>query len=139
MSGKAIAAAATAVVLLTLAFVGTVGGAALGAEAMLVPMGAAITVRLDRPARQVIIGNPAVADVTVQSPRVLTVFGKAVSATTLTVMGDGGKVVLETSLVVGAGASDNGLGIIYATGKSIPAGGQRLAVECAAGVCVPVH
>lgn len=139
MSAKALAAAAAAAALLTLAFVGTVGGAALGAEAMLVPAGAAITLRLDRPARQVIIGNPAVADVTVQSPRVLTVFGKAASATTLTVLGEGGRVVLDVPLVVGAGTSDSGLGVIYATGKSIPTGGQRVAVECAAGVCVPVR
>lgn len=138
MSGKTFAVLATAVLLLSLAYVGTVGGAALGAEAMLVPAGSAITVRLDRPARQVIVGNPAVADVTVQSPRLLTVFGKAVSATTLTVLGEGGKVVLDVPVVVGAG-TETGLGVIYATGKNIPNGGQRLAVECAGGVCVAIR
>jgi Flp pilus assembly secretin CpaC len=130
--------AAAAAAFLTLAFVGTVGGAALGAEPLLVPAGSAISVRLDRAARQVIVGNPAVADVTVQSPRLITVFGKAASATTLTVLGEGGKTVLDVPVVVAPG-SENGLGIIYATGKNVPAGGQRLAVECAAGVCVTVR
>jgi Flp pilus assembly secretin CpaC len=112
--------------------------AALGAEAMLVPAGSAVIVRLDRPARQVIVGNPAVADVTVQSPRLLTVFGKAVSATTLTVLGDGGRIVLEAPIVVGPG-SDASLGVIYASGKGVPNGGQHLAVECAAASCVAVR
>lgn len=138
MSGKAIAASAVTILLLSLAFVGSVGGAALGAEAMLVPLGSAITIRLDRPARQVILGNPAVADVTVQSPRVLTVFGKSISATTLTVLGDGGKSVLDVPVVVGPGSA-TGLGVIYATGKGVPNGGQHLAVECAAGTCVSVR
>lgn len=138
MSGKAIAASAVTILLLSLAFVGSVGGAALGAEAMLVPAGSAVTVRLDRPARQVIIGNPAVADVTVQSPRVLTLFGKAASATTLTVLGDGGRTILDVPVVVAAG-SETSLGVIYATGKGIPNGGQRLAVECAAGTCASVR
>lgn len=138
MSGKAYAALGAVFTLLTLAFVGTVGGAALGAEALLVPAGAAVTVRLDRPARQVIIGNPAVADITVQSPRLLTVFGKAASATTLTVLGDGGKTVLDVPVVVGAGSA-TGLGVIYATGKGIPVGGQRTSLECAAGVCAAVR
>lgn len=137
MSGKTIAALATAAALLTLAFVGTVGGAALGAENLLVPLGSAVSVRLDRPARQVIVGNPAVADVTVQSPRLITVFGKAASATTLTVLGEGGKTVLDVPVVVGAGSA-SGLGVIYAAGKNIPAGGLRLSVECADGVCATV-
>ncbi|HLO78056.1 MAG TPA: pilus assembly protein N-terminal domain-containing protein [Magnetospirillum sp.] len=138
MSLKATAVLAATLMLLTLVFVGSVGGAALGAEATLVPLGSAITIRLDRPARQVIVGNPAVADVTVQSPRVLTVFGKAASATSLTVMGEGGKVVLDVPIIVG-GSSETGLGVIYAAGKAVPAGGQRFAVECAADVCVTVR
>lgn len=138
MSGKAYAALAAAFALATLAFVGTVGGAALGAEPVLVPLGSAVTVRLDRPARHVIVGNPAVADVTVQSPRVLVVFGKAASATSLTVLGDGNKTVLDVPVVVGAGSS-TGLGIIYATGKSVPLGGQHSSVECAGGVCAAVR
>lgn len=123
---------------LALAFVGTVGGAALGAETLLVPNGAAVSLRLDRPARQVIVGNPAVADVTVQSPRVITVFGKSSAATTLTVLGEGGKVVLDVPVVVAPG-TQTGLGVIYAAGKATPAGGQRVAVECAGGVCVTMR
>lgn len=113
----------------------TIGSAAAAGEAMLVPAGSAVTIRLDRPARQVIIGNPAVADVTVHSSRQLTLFGKSPAATTLTVLGDNGKVVLEAPVVVGVGSAE-GLGVIYAAGKSVPLGGQRMAVECAAGICV---
>lgn len=138
MSGKAYAALAATLALLTLAFVGTVGGAALGAEPVLVPLGGALTVRLDRPARNVIVGNPAVADVTVQSSRVLVVFGKTASATSLTVLGDGDKTVLDVPVVVGV-ASNAGLGIIYATGKNVPLGGLHTVVECAGGACVAVH
>lgn len=138
MSIRTSVALAAAAALLTLAFVGTVGGAALGGEALLVPNGSAVSVRLDRPARQVIIGNPAVADVTVQSPRLITVFGKSASATTLTVLGDGGKTLMDVPVVVGAG-SDTGLGVVYATGKDVPLGGQRVSMECAAGVCAAVR
>lgn len=138
MSGKAYAALATVLALATLAFVGTVGGAALGAEPVLVPLGAAVTVRLDRPARHVVVGNPAVADVTVQSARVLVVFGKSASATSLTVLGDGNKTVLDVPVVVAAGSSA-GLGIIYATGKTVPLGGQHMSVECAGGACATVR
>lgn len=138
MSGKAYAALAATLAVLTLAFVGTVGGAALGAEPVLVPLGSAVTVRLDRPARHVIVGNPAVADVTVQSARVLVVFGKAASATSLTVLGDGDKTVLDVPVVVGGG-SGSGLGIIYAAGKGVPLGGQHMSVECAGGACAAVR
>lgn len=138
MSAKIIAFLAAAFFVLSLAFVGTVGGAALGAEAVQVPLGSAVMLHLDRPAKQVIVGNPAVADVTVQSPRMLALFGKAPSATTLTVLGEGGKPVLEVPVVVSMGGNSS-LGIIYATGKGVPNGGQHMAVECAAGACVTLR
>jgi hypothetical protein len=78
-----------------------------------------------------------VADVTVQSPRLITVFGKTPSATSLTVLGEGGKTLLDVPVVVGAGSA-SGLGVIYATGKNVPPGGYRMSMECAGGTCAAV-
>lgn len=58
-------------------------------------------VRLERPATEVIIGNPSIADVSVQSGRLLVVTGKSFGVTNLIVVDEKGKQILSKNVSVG--------------------------------------
>jgi Flp pilus assembly secretin CpaC len=60
----------------------------------------ATLVRLDRPAAEIVVGNPSIADVSVQSGKVLVVTGKSFGETNLIVMDADGKVVANRQLLV---------------------------------------
>ena len=60
----------------------------------------ATLVRLDRPAAEIVVGNPSIADVSVQSSQVLVVTGKSFGETNLIVMDADGKVVANRQLIV---------------------------------------
>lgn len=102
-------------------------GAALAGQTMSVPVGGSLPLRLEAPASQIIISNPAAADVTVQSPTQLTVHGKAAASTTLVILAEDGRILVDRQVVVGGagGSGKGGIGLIYATGKNVPIGGQR--------------
>lgn len=56
--------------------------------------------RLDAPASTVVIGNPAIADVTIQDPKTLILTGKSYGQTNLIVLNQRGDRVLEVPLEV---------------------------------------
>ena len=60
----------------------------------------ATLVRLERPAAEIVVGNPSIADVSVQSGKVLVVTGKSFGETNLIVMDAAGKVFVNRRLVV---------------------------------------
>lgn len=60
----------------------------------------ATLVRLDRPAAEIVVGNPSIADVSVQSGKLLVVTGKSFGETNLIVMDATGKVVANRQLIV---------------------------------------
>ena len=60
----------------------------------------ATLVRLDRPVQEIVVGNPSIADVSVQSGKVLVVTGKSYGETNLIVMDADGKVVANRKLIV---------------------------------------
>ena len=60
----------------------------------------AALVRLDRPAAEIVVGNPSIADVSVQSGKLLVVTGKSFGETNLIVMDADGKVVASRRLIV---------------------------------------
>ena len=60
----------------------------------------ATLVRLDRPAAEIVVGNPSIADVSVQSGKLLVVTGKSFGETNLIVMDADGKVVINRRLIV---------------------------------------
>ena len=60
----------------------------------------AALVRLDRPAAEIVVGNPSIADVSVQSGKLLVVTGKSFGETNLIVMDSDGKVVASRRLIV---------------------------------------
>jgi hypothetical protein len=60
----------------------------------------ATLVRLERPAAEIVVGNPSIADVSVQSGKVLVVTGKSFGETNLIVMDADGKVFVNRRLIV---------------------------------------
>ena len=60
----------------------------------------ATLVRLDRPAAEIVVGNPSIADVSVQSSKTLVITGKSFGETNLIVMDADGKVVVNRTLIV---------------------------------------
>jgi hypothetical protein len=57
-------------------------------------------VRLERPAAEIVVGNPSIADVSVQSGKVLVVTGKSFGETNLIVIDADGKVIVNRRLIV---------------------------------------
>lgn len=57
-------------------------------------------VRLDKPGAEVIIGNPSIADVSVQSSRLLVITGKSAGLTNLIVLDGNGDLIMEKNLYV---------------------------------------
>ena len=92
-------------VLLTAAATLASGGMAR-AQGMPVRIDEATRVALSAPARDVFIGNPSVADVTVIDGRNLLVMGKAYGVTNIVVLDARGRTILDRQIVVSA--SDDG-------------------------------
>jgi Pilus formation protein N terminal region len=106
------------------------------AENIEVSLGGAELIQLPQSAHQVVIGNPAIADVSMQSARSLSVFGKYPGGTTLAVMDGSGAVILDAIIVVTAGSSE-AVTVRYGTGKSWVPGGITSVVECSRERCAP--
>lgn len=75
-------------------------GAAAAQEDISVPVDEAQLVHLDRPVTDVIIGNPSIADVTVQSGELLVVTGKSFGVTNLIVLDARGEKILDRKVRV---------------------------------------
>src|SRR5579859_4018930 len=110
--------------------------ASFAAESTSVSMGGTTLVQLPRDAVQVVVGNPAVADVTMQSPRALVLFGKYPGGTSLLVLDRAGNAILHTSVMVTA-ADAEGVTIRYGTGKNWSPGGAVASAACGPERCAP--
>lgn len=60
----------------------------------------ATIIHLDKPGVEVIVGNPSIADVAVQSGRILVVTGKSVGLTNLLVLDGSGSIVFDKKVSV---------------------------------------
>ena len=70
------------------------------ADSLNVRLDKAEILRLDYPASIVIVGNPEIADVTVESPSMLFVTGLTAGETNLIILDEGGNELMEYDLVV---------------------------------------
>ena len=88
--------------LLTVGIIATSAGhtAMAASNGIAVLVDQATLVRLDRPAAEIVVGNPSIADVSVQSSKLLVVTGKSFGETNLIVMDADGKVVTNRQLIV---------------------------------------
>ncbi len=59
-------------------------------------------IRLDKPGAEVIIGNPTIADVSVQSGRLLIITGKSIGLTNLIVLDGSGESIFQKKVHVGS-------------------------------------
>ncbi len=80
------------------AFIGAVPAAA--AETMTVVIDKSQMVRLARDAAVVMIANPEVADVAIESPRLVFVLGRGPGVTSLSILDDDGKTMVRTDVIV---------------------------------------
>ena len=124
-----------AVVVLALA-AGPAAAAETGRAVINLGVGQATVLHLSRPAKDVVVGNPAVADVTVENATTLVVFGRKTGGTTLAVLDSRGKVQAQADLVVGAGGPDS-VAVTWASGKDVKQqGGQLSSWACGDFTCV---
>ncbi|MEO8757589.1 MAG: pilus assembly protein N-terminal domain-containing protein [Devosia sp.] len=79
---------------------------AAGNEPITVRASMARILRISAPAATVIIGNPGVADVTIQDPQTLVLTGKSYGETNLIVLDSSGNPVADTIISVVQGTPD---------------------------------
>ncbi|HWJ88791.1 MAG TPA: pilus assembly protein N-terminal domain-containing protein [Pelagibacterium sp.] len=84
--------------------------------------------RINAPAATVIIGNPAVADVTIQDPQTLILTGKSFGRTNMIILDANGDPIADTVVEVAQLKSDT---------VTVFMGAQRTSVACAPS-CQPV-
>jgi hypothetical protein len=89
----------------------------------------ATLVKLDRPAAEIVVGNPSIADVSVQSGKLLVVTGKSYGETNLIVMDADGKVVANRKLIV----QDARVGAV-----TVYRGSARYTLNCAPHCTTPL-
>lgn len=80
---------------------------AAAAETLSVRMNQNAAVRLAAPARSVVVGNPAIADVTMLDARSMVVVGKSYGVTNVMVIDARGRTILDRQIVVTG--SDNAM------------------------------
>ncbi len=80
------------------AFIGALPAAA--AETMTVVIGKSQMVRLAHDAGVVMIANPEIADVAIESPRLVFVLGRGPGVTNLTIFDHDGKLMVRTDVIV---------------------------------------
>ena len=88
--------------LAALAFVTAAATSSL-AQGLTVPVDQSVAVALPPGAMNVMIGNPAIADINVLDPRNAVVLGKAFGVTNLLIMDGGGHVLMDRQVVVSGG------------------------------------
>lgn len=100
-SHRSLALAAAALIAAFLA-----GPADAAEEPISVTIDHAKVMRISRPADVVIIGNPAIADATIQDNQTLIITGRSFGTTNLIVLDAAGQPIADQMLIVGAGNSD---------------------------------
>jgi hypothetical protein len=107
---------------LALALALALAPAAALAASLDVPLDQSTFVALPGPAHNVIIGNPAIADVSVADQRHLIITGKGAGITNLVVTDPAGRPIFDRQIVVGAGSGDR---------VALINGGQVVSYACA--------
>jgi len=108
--------------------------AAMADETWEVPLGHASRVRFSAVPAEIVVGNPAIADITVQSGKSIVVFGKHAGGTSLFALDGQGNLIWERTVVVTSSSAD-GVGVHYGTGKNWSPGGTSIAVACTSQRC----
>lgn len=81
-------------------------GGASAAETVKVTLDQAKVIRISAPASTIIIGNPAIADATLQDAQTLVITGRAYGTTNMIILDDSGEPITDTELAVEAPTSN---------------------------------
>jgi len=101
---------------LSLALTLALAPAAALAASLGVPLDQSTLITLSAPAHNIVLGNPAIADVSVSDERHLVITGKGAGITNLIVTDAGGRTIFERQIVVGAGTGDR---VLLINGSSL--------------------
>jgi Flp pilus assembly secretin CpaC len=96
----------------------SVASSAQAADALTVELDGARILKMDTPASDIVIGNPYVADVTVQTPNRLVIIGRNPGVTRLIVMNEG-VITMDTQVVVHAKNASAQVSVLAPDGKNI--------------------
>lgn len=107
---------------------------AKASDPMIISLDQATMLRLSKPAERVIVGNPAIADVVVDSPQLISIFGKMPGETNLIILGAKDQTLLSRPLIV-INAPDH-IVAVHIPGKDGP---TSRVYSCADGHCVQVR
>jgi Flp pilus assembly secretin CpaC len=86
------------------------------AQSLTVRTDQAVRIALASPAKDVAVGNPAIADVTVMDERNILVLGKSFGTTNVVVLDRAGRMILDRTIIVTS--ADSGQVTLYRGGKS---------------------
>ena len=70
------------------------------AEAVIVTIDRAKVLRISRPADTIIIGNPAIADASIQDPQTLVLTGRSFGVTNIVILDADGEPIVDETIVV---------------------------------------
>lgn len=101
MPRPSIRSSRTLVATLLLAVGAALPAAQATAETIDVVVDRAKVLRISQPADVVIIGNPAIADATIQDSQTLIITGRSFGTTNLIVLDAGGQIISEETITVG--------------------------------------
>jgi len=107
-------------------------GTAAKADGLDINWREARVVKLAQPATSVVIGDPTVADVTLETPQLLVVFGRMPGETNLIVLNADQEMLLDWSLVV-APVSNDHVAVVNASGAP-----TEVLYACGTGRCARV-
>lgn len=100
----------------------------LAAETMLIQVDQAQIMRLNEPASSIIIGNPMIADVTIQDDKMLVITGISYGSTNLIILNSEGREIISKQLEVRLSGLSQ---------MTVQRGGDRYSYACAPK-CEPV-
>lgn len=103
-------------------------GIAHASDPITIKMDRAKVMRVSRPAATVVVGNPSIADATIQDRQTLIITGRSFGTTNLIVLDEAGEPIADELLTVSA--PDDGMVTVYA-------GADRRSFSCAPD-CQPV-
>lgn len=101
-------------------------GAAAHAESLAVPAGELARITLTGPVRDVVVGDPLVADVSVVNERTLVIMGKRPGVTTVLAFDGAGRTLADRQVLV----SENGAGAITVYRGAANAGNYACGAQC---------
>jgi len=104
------------------------GGIAQASDPISIKMDRAKVMRVSRPAATIVVGNPAIADATIQDRQTLIITGRSFGTTNLIVLDQAGEPIADELLTVSA--SDDDMVTVYS-------GADRRSFSCAPA-CQPV-